>query len=102
MTQNIEHATRAQIATFLPTALKKAIDFYISIKIAEEKDKDGKEKTPTTRQYKEYHDACKVGLAHIKLLLELAQWADLPGDHMNDENLEDLILEARKEINKNN
>jgi hypothetical protein len=97
MTEKIEHATREQIATFLPSALQKAIDFYLSIKMEEET----KEKKRTSKDYKEYHDACKVGLAHIKLLLELAQWADLPRDVDEDENLSELIETAQGELNKN-
>lgn len=80
MTERIEEATRKQVAEFLPRAIEKALGSYYDYL---EKppdaplDKNGN-KPSDTSTFKEYHTAGKVALSHIKLLLDLARWADLP------------------------
>ena len=54
--------------------------------------------------FKAHHDACKVALSHIKALVDLAKWVDLPGSE-NAEGLRSaevaaLIISAQKEIDE--
>ena len=38
-----------------------------------------------SKGFKAHHDACKVAIAHIELLIKLAKWADLPDPKLEDE-----------------
>lgn len=109
----IETGMRARIAEFLPCALQKAIASYETFMEKEhEKDpeKDPKndpekiDKTQSSAEFKIHHDACKVALAHIELLVKLARWADLPDPAVEGENhhrvLQTLIEQAKGEIDE--
>jgi hypothetical protein len=79
MTIKIEEASRQQIAVFLPDAIAKAIASYhrfMDKTVNEEK----------AKEFAEHHNACKVAIAHIELLLKLARWADLPDATGSDHN----------------
>lgn len=81
----IEARTRREIAAFLPDAIQNALESYIAFS-----------KTPDqseAKQFKEHHDACKVAIAHIKLLIELAKWADIPPPELKGE-VENAILQS--------
>lgn len=90
---NIESGMRDRIAEFLPCALEKAIGSYETF-MDREHEKAG--------EFKTHHDACKVALAHIELLVKLARWADLPDPQVEDEDrqrvLADMIEAARGEL----
>lgn len=75
----IEEGMREQIAAFLPKALKTATKSYL--KFSQEAERDDNENT-TAKTFKEHHDACKVAIAHINLLIELAKWADIPTEEL--------------------
>ncbi len=90
----IETRTRTQIAEFLPNAIDTALTSYQLFSeqnISEE-----------AKGFKAHHDACKVAIAHIELLIKLAQWADLPNPSV--ESIEDqkllktLIENGQKEL----
>ncbi len=66
----IEARTRAQIARFLPKAIQTALLSYQEF--SQDADFDD------AKEFKSHHDACKVAIAHVELLIKLAQWADLP------------------------
>ena len=91
----IEMRSRKQIAEFLPEALSTAIASYqlFSEKADLEEPKD----------FKLHHDACKVAIAHIELLIKLASWADLPDPSIEGEVAREelcaLIQSAQVEIN---
>ncbi len=93
--EKIEDRTRAQIAAFLPGALKKALSSYKAFR---------KEKPPlnSPKDFKAHHDACKAVIAHIQLLLKLAEWAHLPDKSSSTEidqtELAGMIKKARVEI----
>lgn len=90
----IEMRSRKAIAEFLPEALNTAIASYQLFS-----DKADLE-DPT--KFKSHHDACKVAIAHIQLLIKLAQWADLPDPSIEGEvdrqDLVNLIKSAQGEI----
>ena len=85
MTQKIEMRTRKDIAKFLPKAIKIALASYRLFSVKTLK-KDSAE-------FKKHHDACKVAISHIQLLIKLAQWADLPDPSIEDENGHKVLLE---------
>lgn len=82
---NIESGMRDRIAEFLPCALQRAIGSYENFMDREKYEKAG--------DFKAHHDACKVALAHIELLVKLARWADLPDPRVEDENQQKLLAE---------
>ncbi len=92
MTLKIENEMRKQIAKFLPTAMRKALASYK--RFIKNKGYAGIE------NFRRDHDACKLALSHIKLLIELAQWADLmPAEDQNDV-LAKLIEEGRRQVDE--
>ena len=91
----IEDASRAQIAEFLPDALKTALTSYHQFSQQAVEIGDAK-------LFGAHHTACKVAIAHIDLLLKLARWADLPDPAGEDANrqiiLAAVIGEAESEL----
>ncbi len=93
----IEDYTRLQIAEFLPDAMERALLSYNEILKSEETEKSTK--------FKAQHDACKVAVAHIQLLIKLAKLADLPEEAVKNmgedkqEQLRCMIENASSEIN---
>lgn len=80
----IEPGMRERIADFLPRALETALESYRLFSEKEAHESDAKE-------FKAHHDACKVALAHIELLMKLAKMADLPDPHVEGEDKEKLL-----------
>lgn len=78
----IESRTRDDIAAFLPKAIRSALQSYQGF--SEEQSTNPKQSD--AKNFKDHHDACKVAIAHIELLIKLAQWADLPPPELDDEN----------------
>lgn len=72
----IEHATREQIAEFLPEAIKLAVASYRHFMMTEE-DLD-ENANIIKRQFAVHHKEAKIAISHIELLIKLAKWADLP------------------------
>ncbi len=87
---SIETQTRQDIAAFLPCAIRTALESYQYFSQAQITDP---ESSPCSKKFKDHHDACKVAIAHIKLLIELAKWADIPPPEMENE-LEQSVLRA--------
>lgn len=88
----IESGMRQSIAEFLPRALRKAITSYELYM-----DRNHGDETV----FKTHHDACKVALAHIKLIVDLARWADIDptlGNEINQEQLMEVIEQGREEL----
>ena len=94
----LEQQTRRDIADFLPEAIETALESYRNFSL-EQATKDDEE---TPESFKKHHDACKVAIAHIKLLIELAKWADLPDPQLEDEahqkKLLGLLASAQQEL----
>lgn len=84
----IEVQTRKDIAAFLPHAIQTALESYQSF--SEDQATDP-ESAVTAKEFKDHHDACKVAIAHIELLIKLARWADLPDPRVADENQQKLL-----------
>lgn len=84
MNSKIEENTRAQIASFLPDVLTSALLSYQQFM---EQDVSKK-----ASEFKDYHNACKVAIAHIELLIKLAKWADLPGSKASGGDGNEVLL----------
>lgn len=96
MNQSIEDRSRAQIASFLPDAIAKALTSYHTF-METDVGQDAKE-------FSAHHGACKIAIAHIELLLKLARWADLPDIKAGTSNeqimLAAMMQEAEEELRK--
>ena len=99
---NIEQGMRMRIAQFLPKALERALASYKMISLTHPVNKTTKE--TDMGEAKKQHDACKVTIAHIELLLKLARWADLPdngarnNDGVTQSMLQTMLETARGEV----
>ena len=92
-TPDIGAQARAQIADTLPDAIDKAITSYHQFVDNPDEDK--------AADFKNHHAACKAALAHIELLLKLAEMVDVEmGDKLS--NLQDLFQTARAELEGHN
>ena len=67
-TITIEHATREQIAEFLPEAIALAVGSY----------REHMSRQIVSDEFESHHKKAKVAISHIELLIKLAKWADLP------------------------
>lgn len=99
----IDERTRTQIAAFLPDAIQTAIQSYQDF--ADEQvtipcDKDKKATNNTSKNFKDHHDACKVAIAHIELLLKLAKWADIPQDEISHTDFAQILNKANVELER--
>ena len=91
--EKTEEMTRGQIAAFLPRALATAIASYDLFL--------GQTDMNDPQKFKAHHDACKVALAHIELLLKLAQWAEVAEDCEDpDEKLAALLAAGQAEVER--
>lgn len=88
---NIESNLRERIAKFLPRSMEIALGSYRHVTIMEKGD---------AGDLKKQHEACKVAIAHLELLLKLARWADVGGEQgaVQDDALGDLIRAAQGEL----
>jgi len=94
----IEARSRLAIADFLPGAIQTALDSYQFFSGDQAKSQE----ETSAKQFKEHHDACKVAIAHIELLIKLARWADLPDPKIESQNhqklLQNLIEKGQAEL----
>ena len=88
MTVKVEEATRQQVAVFVPAAIQKAVESYYHFMDLEIE--------ATAKKFAEHHSAGKVAIAHIQLLLKLAQWADVKSG-IDERSIQALLLQARSE-----
>ena len=89
MSTKIEDASRAQIAEFLPDAIRSALTSYQKF--------SNKKVSDEEKEFKDHHNACKVAISHIDLLLKLARWADLPDDDLSDKNNQRVLVASIEE-----
>jgi hypothetical protein len=89
-TPNLSAEARAQIAQTLPVALEKAIACYQGFI-------DGHDNDEVSSEYKNKQNAAKAGLAHIELLMKLANMVDALDGGQAD-NILQLINEAKDEL----
>ncbi len=88
MNDEISAQEREDIATFLPAAISRAVESYRNFS---EKLTSG-----DAKNFSEYHKACKAALAHIELLLKLAEGVNL--ENLEEGNLlKSTVSEAIQE-----
>ena len=95
---HIEVQTQRDIAVFLPEALKTALESYMKFS----KNPHHTDDNNHAKNFKDHHDACKVALAHIKLLIELARQIGSDPQlesEMEQAQLAAIIDRAREELN---
>ncbi len=86
MSTKIEDLSRSQIAGFLPDAIRAALTSYQKF--------SNKKVSDEEKEFKDHHNACKVAISHIDLLLKLARWADLPDGELADKNGQKILVAA--------
>ncbi len=91
MHDTIGSATRMQIAAFLPAAIEKGLESYHRFSARAAPD-DAKE-------FAAHHNACKVAIAHVELLLKLARWADIDESEPADD-LTRMLTQAEEEVRR--
>lgn len=96
----IDDRTREHIAAFLPDAVEKAINSYL--KFAKKGVKTNEDDETEPSDFKSHHDACKVAIAHIELLLKLAQWADIPEEDLGQGELTKVIQTINTDLGRKN
>jgi hypothetical protein len=84
MTIKLEEATRNQLAEFLPQAIRKAFCSYHSFMQGDPDDEK-------IKIFKEHHNAGKVALAHIELLLKLAALKNIDVAKISDEDMQKAV-----------
>lgn len=96
---HIEKDTREAIAAFLPGAIAAALLSYSRF-LEEQATADTQTEA---KEFKAHHDACKVAIAHIELLVKLAKAMgdedSADKDLQKQAALANLIVNARAEIN---
>lgn len=88
MTRKIEDKSRGQIADALPDAIAIALTSY-QVFLEKDHHEDSKE-------FKTHHEACKVAISHLELLIKLAKWADLPDENASDESRQVMLAAMMK------
>lgn len=95
MTQTIEDETRTQIAKFLPDAIARALKSYEAFAALDQPGTESKE-------FAAHHSAAKAAIAHIHLLIKLAQWAELPDPLLHEESrtqwMSELLNQAKGDV----
>ena len=90
----IEDDMRVRISRFLPDAIAKALTSYHKFIDGDFPDE--------AKEFSAHHNACKVAIAHIELLIKLARFADLPDSKVEDNNnqiiLAAMMQEAEEEL----
>lgn len=99
---HIEKDTREAIAAFLPGAIAAALLSYS--RFLEEQ--ATKEDQTEAKDFKAHHDACKVAIAHIELLLKLAKAISGSGEMdtsggLHHAAMASLLISAQAEIDEN-
>lgn len=78
MTVRIDEATCAQVAKFLPEAIRRAFDMYYEYIKSDWKIGAGeKESRAPDKLFADHNAACKTALSHIELLLKLGTTAGI-------------------------
>jgi len=96
MVNTLDEATRKQVAVFLPELITKTLQSYYDFVSA------GPETaTPaktSSKSFSEHHSAGKVALAHLDLLLKLANLADVKTSLSEDDLAH--VMKGKEEVNE--
>lgn len=76
MTENLTPDVQDQITDFLPKALENAIKSYDTFLTQKEQ---SNAENAESDDFRKHHDACKVALVHIELILKLVKSAEAEG-----------------------
>jgi hypothetical protein len=112
MTIEISAEARKRLAVFLPVAIAQALESYqrfmdTPAEPEEPADEDANKPKPRipkpraskAKHFKDHHDACKMAIAHIELLLKLAEAVHQDNeDAAKDEAFQQMMSTAREEL----
>lgn len=92
---------RKRIAEFLPAAIVSALKSYREfLRAGPPEIKDGEDGDPA-KNFKSHHDACKVAIAHIELLIKLGKAVEAEAENLADAEQDQLfktLAQAQAEI----
>ena len=91
MSKNIDPKTQRQIVDFLPSAISKTLQSYEGFILSEE--------VGDAKEFTAHHNACKVAISHLELLLKLASWAEIPTAE-GDKYLSGILNEAKRRVSQ--
>lgn len=86
--KNNKSLTKEQVREFLPDAIKTAFESYRAFM-----QQDISEAEP--KAFSDHHGACKAAIAHINLLIKLAEWAEMGAEEIGVD--PDMMSKAIKE-----
>lgn len=102
----ISRETRKRLAQFLPDALQLVLNSYLEFTTAPQQpagadndSADGMGGRKTAKEFKEHHDACKVAIAHLELLLDLASSLKEDMDETESPEMDACLAKATTEVN---
>jgi hypothetical protein len=84
MTQPMNDETRQRLAQFLPDAIASALESYRLFLKHGPQDVKGPDDDPS-KNFKAHHDACKVAIAHIELLIKLGKSIETVAEELEEE-----------------
>ena len=76
---------------FLPAAMKRACIEYHAFM-------DGLPESVDSKKFLDKHSAGKAAIAHIQLLAKLSQWAGITKKSNENEDFDDFLQVAKKEV----
>lgn len=95
MNSKVENEMRGVVGKYLPKAIENAMISYELFL-----DEGAKKETD---EFKKYHEACKVALAHVALLIKMGGWAGEEKPAKGEEvDLGALLENAQKEAENGN
>lgn len=97
MHPTIEEGTRQRVAEFLPDAIGKTLESYRGFLGQDEHIEQAKD-------FSAHHSACKVAIAHLELLLKLAQMVNVEESVSSEKKdyIKRVIAEAEEQVRSNN
>lgn len=85
-------AMRVKIAQSLPEAFDAAIQSYQSF--------FAQDHSESAKSFSAHHSACKAAIAHLQLLIKLADWVEEEAPDNELENLREIRAKAEAELSK--
>ena len=107
MTNDVKEYARLHLDSFLPDAIGTTLESYQTFLQAETERAKQRELTkaeegdiaPLSKEFLEFHKACKAALSNVEQLLKLTDWSDVPQSTQDDyKRMERIIEEAEKRI----
>ena len=111
MTEDVKEYARLHLDSFLPDAIGTTLESYQTFLQAETERARKRElekvetqcTAPLSKEFLEFHKACKAALSNVEQLLKLTDWSNVPAATKDDyKKMEDMIAKAEARIYANN